>query len=147
MMRIFALLASLPLAYLLAQSANAFEVKTCEDANVGVAELVTPAAKFSRTFMDDKISVYEVDTVEPVCCSGGVAIVIPDVDDELGANKCLAVVGVASVQLDEAVATDESDKGVLLTIPTKQFNEGSDSVPGPPMKLRVNLEKGSVVAE
>jgi hypothetical protein len=137
MLRVFALLTGL----LLAHAANAFEVKSCDDANVGVSELVTPAAKFSRTFKDDKISVYEVDTVEPACCSGGIAIVIPDVDNELGGNKCLAVVGVASVQLDEA------DKGVLLTIPTKQFNEGSDSVPGPPLKLRVNLEKGSVVAE
>lgn len=57
------------------------------------------------------------------------------------------MVGVASIQLDEAVAADEADKGMLLTIPTKQFNEGSDSVPGPPLKLRVNLEKGSVIAE
>ncbi len=147
-MQIFALLAGplLP-CLLLAQAASAFEVKTCDDANVGVSELVTPAAKFSRTFKDDKISLYEVDTVEPVCCSGGIAIVIPDVEDVLGGNKCLAVVGAASVQLDEAVATDEAGKGVLLTIPTKQFNEASDSIPGPPMKLRVDLDKGSVVAE
>lgn len=143
MLRVSVLLTAL----LIAHAAHAFEVKACDDANVGVAELVAPAAKFSRTFKDDKISVYEVDTVEPVCCAGGVAIVIPDVEDVLGGNKCLAVVGAASVQLDEAVASDEADKGVLLTIPTKQFNEASDSIPGPPMKLRVNLEMGSVVAE
>jgi hypothetical protein len=88
-----------------------------------------------------------VDTVEPVCCAAGVAVVMPDVADELGGNKCLAVVGVASVQLDEATTEDDPAKGLLLTIPTRVFNEASDSAPGAPLKLRIDIDRGTMVAE
>jgi len=70
-----------------------------------------------------------------------------DIEDELGGNKCLAVVGVASVQLDEAATEDDPTKGLLITIPTRVFSEAADSAPGEPMKLRVNVEKGTLVAE
>ena len=106
-----------------------------------------PVGKNSRTYKDDKISVYVVDTVEPVCCAAGVAVVIPDIEDELGGNKGLAVVGVASVQLDEAATEDDPTKGLLITIPTRVFNEAADSAPGEPMKLRINVEKGTLVNE
>ncbi len=59
---------------------RALEVKSCEEAHVGLTTLIAPVAKNSRTYKDDKISVYAVDTVEPVCCAAGVAVVIPDVD-------------------------------------------------------------------
>ena len=39
-----------------------------------------PSRKNSRTYKDDKVSVYAIDMVEPVCCAAGVAVVIPDVD-------------------------------------------------------------------
>ena len=132
---------------LLAAPANALEVKTCDEAHVGLTELIAPVGKYSRTYKDDKVSVYVVDTVEPVCCAAGVAIVMPDVADELGGNKCLAVVGVASVQLDEATAEDDPAKGLLITIPTRVFNEASDSAPGAPLKLRINIDLGTLVAE
>jgi len=76
-----------------------------------------------------------------------VAVVIPDIADELGGNKCLAVVGVASVQLDEAVSQDDPAKGLLISIPTRVFNEASDSAPGEPIKLRVDVEKGTLNVE
>ncbi len=85
--------------------------------------------------------------VEPVCCAAGVAVVIPDVADELGGNKCLAVVGVASVQLDEAVSEDDPAKGLLISIPTRVFNEASNSAPGEPIKLRVDVDTGILVVE
>jgi hypothetical protein len=132
---------------LLAVPVQALELKSCEDANVTIAELVPPAAKRSRTFKDDKISIYEVDTVEPVCCAAGVAIVIPDIEDVLGGNKCVAVVGVASVELGEAAVQDDPDKGLLLSIPTRRFNEAADSAPGEPIKLRINVDKGTVTTE
>ena len=137
----------LPALLLLVEPAIAIEVKSCEDANVGLTELIPPVGKNSRTYKDDKISVYVVDTVEPACCAAGIAIVIPDIADELGGNKCLAVVGVASVQLDEVVTEDDPSKGLLITIPTRVFNEAADSAPGEPMRLRVNVEKGTLVAE
>jgi hypothetical protein len=132
---------------LVVEPAAAIEVKSCEDANVGLTELITPVGKNSRTYKDDKVSLYVIDMVEPVCCAAGVAIVIPDVEDELGGSKCLAVVGVASVQLDEAASEDDPAKGLLITIPTRVFNEAADSAPGAPMKLRVNVEKGTLILE
>ena len=132
---------------LLVDPATALEVKSCEDARVGLTELIPPVGRNSRTYKEDKVSVYVVDTVEPVCCAAGVAVVIPDIEDELGGNKCLAVVGVASVQLDEAVAEDDPTAGLLITIPIRVFNEAADSAPGAPLKLRVNIEKGTLIAE
>jgi hypothetical protein len=129
------------------QQASAIEIKTCDDANVGLTELIAPVASNSKTYKDGKISLYAVDTVEPVCCAAGVALVIPDVSDETGGNQCLAVVGVASVQLDETTAQDDAEKGLLLTIPTRVFNEAADSAPGAPLKLRVDVDKGTVAAE
>ena len=132
---------------LLVEPASALEVKSCEDANVGLTELIAPVGKNSRTYNDDKVSLYIIDMVEPVCCAAGVAVVIPDVEDELGGNKCLAVVGVASIQLDEAASEDDPAKGLLITIPTRVFNEAADSAPGAPIKLRVNVEKGTLGLE
>jgi hypothetical protein len=128
-------------------SASALELKSCDDANVGLTTLIAPIAKNSRSFKDDKVSLFAVDTVEPVCCAAGVAVVLPDVADELGGNQCLAVVGVASVQLDEATAEDDPAKGLLISIPTRVFSEAADSAPGEPIRLRVNVEKGTVAAE
>jgi hypothetical protein len=127
--------------------AAALEVKPCDEARVGLTELIAPVGKNSRTYKDDKVSVYVVDTVEPVCCAAGVAVVMPDVADELGGNKCLAVVGVASVQLDEAATEDDPAKGLLVTIPTRVFNETSDSAPGAPLKLRIDIDRGTLTAE
>lgn len=132
---------------LLAEPAAALEVKTCDEAHVSLTELIAPVGKNSRTYKDDKVGVYVVDTVEPVCCAAGVAVVMPDVADELGGNKCLAVVGVASVQLDEATTEDDPAKGLLVTIPTRVFNETSDSAPGAPLKLRINVDQGTLAAE
>ena len=137
----------LSVSALLVDPVTALELKSCEEANVGLTTLIAPVAKHSRTFKDDKISLFAVDTVEPVCCAAGVAVVIADVADELGGNKCLAVVGVASVQLDEAVSQDDPAKGVLISIPTRVFNEASDSAPGEPIKLRIDVDTGTVTVE
>lgn len=134
-------------ALLFFQQANALELKSCEEANVGLTALIPPVAKNSRTYKDDKVSVYVIDMVEPVCCAAGVAVVLPDVSDETGNNQCLAVIGVASVQLDEATSEDDPAKGLLLTIPTRVFNEAADSAPGAPLRLRINTDKGSVALE
>jgi hypothetical protein len=134
-------------AALWTQQAAALEIKSCDDAHVGLTELIAPVASNNKTYKDGKISLYAVDTVEPVCCAAGVALVIPDVSDETGGNQCLAVVGVASVQLDETTTEDDAQKGMLLTIPARVFNEAADSAPGAPLKLRVNVDKGTVAFE
>jgi hypothetical protein len=140
-------LASIASLFTLAAPLQALEVKTCEAANVGLTELIAPVAKNSRTYKDDKVSVYVIDMAEPVCCSAGVAVVLPDVSDETGGYQCIAVLGVASVQLDEAGTEDDPSKGLLLTIPTRVFNEAADSAPGDPMRVRINVDKGSVAIE
>jgi hypothetical protein len=122
---------------LLAVPASALEVKTCEEAGVGLTELIAPVGKNSRTYKDDKISLYVIDTAEPVCCAAGVAVVLPDP----------SVLGVASAQLDEAKTEDDPAKGLLVTIPTRVFNEAADSAPGDPMRLRINVDSGSVALE
>lgn len=132
---------------LVAGPAAALEVKSCDDANIGLTELIAPAGKNSHTYKDDKISVYAVDTVEPACCAAGVAVVMPDTADETGGNQCLAVVGVASVHLEDATTADDPVNGLLITIPTRVFSEAADSAPGEPIKLRVNAEKGTLALE
>ncbi len=127
--------------------AAALEVKSCEEAHVGLEDLIAPAAKHSRTFKDDSISIYSVDTVEPVCCAAGVAIVMPDVSDEAGGSKCVAIVGVASIQLDEATTEEDPAKGLLITIPTRVFSDAADSAPGDPMRIRIDAGKGSATLE
>ena len=52
-----------------------------------------------------------------------------------------------SVQLDEAASEDDPAKGLLITIPTRVFNEASDSAPGAPLKLRINVDQGTLAAE
>jgi hypothetical protein len=140
-------LAAVASLLLLGVPVHALEVKTCEAAHVGLTELIAPVSKNSRTYKDDKVSVYVIDMAEPVCCSAGVAVVLPDVSDETGGYQCIAVLGVASVQLDEAGTEDDPSKGLLLTIPTRVFNEAADSAPGDPMRVRINVDKGSVAIE
>jgi hypothetical protein len=144
MMRAIFILGS---ALVFVMPAGALELKSCDDANIGLTELIAPVGKNSRTYKDDKVSVYIIDTVEPVCCAAGVAVVVPDVGDETGGSQCYAAVGVASVQLDEATTADDPAKGMLVTIPTRVFNEAADSAPGEPMRLRINAEKGTVALE
>jgi hypothetical protein len=142
------LLVSVALTMLLGVGpAAALEVKSCDDANIGLTELIAPVGKNSHTYKEDKVSVYVVDTTEPACCAAGIAVVMPDVADETGGNQCLAVVGVASVQLEEATSADDPVKGLLITIPTRVFSEAADSAPGEPIKLRVNAEKGTLALE
>jgi hypothetical protein len=144
MIRAISILSSI---LLLAVPAKALELKTCDEANIGLTELIAPVGKNSRTYKDDKVSLYIIDTVEPVCCAAGVAVVVPDVSDETGGSQCFAVIGAASVQLDEAATEDDAAKGLLITIPTRVFNEAADSAPGEPLRLRINAEKGSVALE
>ena len=132
---------------LLAEPAIALEVKSCDEANIGLTELIPPVGKNSRTYKDDKISVYVVDTVEPVCCAAGVAVVIPDIEDELGAINALPSWASLRCSSTRPRREDDPTKGLLITIPTRVFNEAANSAPGEPMKLRVNVEKGTLVAE
>jgi hypothetical protein len=135
------------IALCLTNPAFALEVKSCEDANAGIAEIVQPAGNNSRSFSEDRVSLYAIDIVEPVCCAGGVAIVMPDTEDEVGANKCYAVVGVASVQLDKATAEQDTGKTLRISIPTRVFNGSEEATSGDPIKLRIDVERSQLELE
>jgi hypothetical protein len=72
--------------------ASAREIRPCEDVGVGIASLVLPVSQNSRTFYNNRVAVFAIDTIEPAAGSMGVAITLPDVDDvSFGSSKCLVI--------------------------------------------------------
>ena len=120
-------------------------VKPCDESGVDLRTLITPVAKNSLILYDGKVVVYNVDTIEPACCSGGIAVVLPDVKDELGGNACMASIGYTSIDVTKAKRSYDAAKGMLLELPT-QTGEGQ---PGPVVttKLRINLANSNVTLE
>lgn len=131
-----------------AQVAQALEVQSCRDAGVGLESLVLPVAKNTREFAQGKIQVYKVDQGEPVCCSVGVAVVIPDVDSELGDSKCVSVMGLGDVDVKNAAAKYDSARGLKITFATRKYNpETGGNDPAENLHLRVNLKRSTVQVE
>ena len=128
-------------------SAWAFEAKPCEDAGVGLASLVQPLARNHLVLYDGKVVVYNVDTIEPACCSGGVAVVVPDNDDPVGGSSCTAVIAIGSVDATKGKRSYDPSRGLLLTMPTRIFDGESGLKPGPDLKLRIDLKASKVTIE
>jgi hypothetical protein len=127
--------------------AMALEVKSCADAGLGIESIAGPVEKTHLSLYDGKVEAYTVDTVEPACCSSGVAIVVPAKDDPSGGSDCWAVVGLVSVDVRSAKRSYDQAKGLLLTMPARRSNQDGDAVDGPPLKLRINLGEASVSLE
>ena len=122
-------------------------VKPCDESGVDLRTLITPVAKNSIILYDGKVVVYNVDTIEPACCSSGIAVVLPDVKDESGGNACMASIGYTSIDVTKAKRSYDAAKGMLLELPTQtQTGEGQ---PGPVVttKLRINLANSNVTIE
>jgi len=98
------------------------EVKPCEAAGVDLRSLIGPVAKNSLVLYDGKVTLYNVDTIEPACCSGGIAVVLPDVKDELGGNACMASIGYTNIDVTKAKRSYDPAKGMLLELPTQTAN-------------------------
>ncbi len=130
-----------------AGAAVALSVKDCRDAGVGIESIVTPVEKSHIALYDGKVDAYKIDTVEPACCSSGVAVVLPAKDDPSGGSSCWAVIGLASVDVTSATRSYDKVKGLLLVLPAQRSNPNGDRVQGPPLKLRINLRAGSVSLE
>ena len=130
-----------------APAAFGFELKPCEDVGVGLTSLVTPLAKHHLLLYDGKVVVYNVDTIEPACCSGGVAVVMPDKDDPLGGSSCSAVVGIGSVDVTKAKRTYDPARGLLLDAQTQRYDGESGLKPGPQLKIRIDLNASRVSIE
>ena len=127
--------------------ALALEVQDCRDAGIGLESIAGPVEKAHLSLYDGKVDAYNVDTVEPACCSSGVAVVLPAKDDPSGGFECLAVVGLASVDVTAAKRSYDKAKGLLLVMPTRRGNADGEPVEGAPLKLRINLGEGTVTLE
>jgi hypothetical protein len=141
--------AVLALAMVLGSAASAFTVEPCASESgptIGINELVTPINNNSRSYYNNTVHTYKVDYLEPACCSYGVAIVLPDVQSEIGDSKCVAITGLSGVDVKNARSSYDSVRGLLLTFKTRVYN-GSGTDPGPDLKVRVNLTTSSVNIE
>jgi hypothetical protein len=131
-----------------ATEARAHDVRWCHDAGIGIATLVTPVAKNVRTFYNNLVQIYNVDTIEPAAASAGIAVVLPDVDSPLGGLKCLAITNFAKVDVMQAGATYDATKGLSVSIPTKVHDlENGRSKRGAPLNIVINLKDSSVAIQ
>lgn len=129
-------------------TAHAAEVRDCAAANVDLRSLVTPVSKHSRTFYKGKVSVFEINQVEPACCAAGIAFVLPDSDSETGDLKCIAVTGLYRTNLGSARTSYDPAKGLLLLLPVTVNERGVDAAPlASTLHLRLNLKTSTVVIE
>jgi hypothetical protein len=143
-MKIFALL----LTVLIGQDALALEVKECESNYIGINTIVWPLADNTRSFYNGQVQVYKVDYLEPACCSTGLAFVLPDVQSEIGDSKCVTVTGLSGVDVKNAKAAYNPNLGLLITFATRTYDhQNGGTLPGPLLKVRVNLKNSSVKIE
>ena len=127
--------------------AAALVVKDCREVGVGIESIARPVEKAHISLYEGKVDVYNIDTVEPACCSSGIAVVLPAKDDPSGGSNCWAVIGLASVDVGTAKRSYDQAKGLLLVMPTKRGDANGETVEGPPLKLRINLGAGTVSLE
>jgi hypothetical protein len=130
-----------------AAPALGFDAKTCEDAGVGLASIATPVAKNHFVLYEGQVTVYNIDQIEPACCSKGVAVVLPDREDPLGGSTCTAIVGIGSVDATRSKRSYDAARGVLLEMATQAFDADSRLRPGPAVKLRIDLGRSKVSIE
>ena len=120
------------------------QVKPCSETGVDLRPLLTPVAKNSISLYDGKVTVYNVDTIEPACCSSGIAVVLPDVKDELGGNACMALIGYTSIDVTKARRSYDAARGMLLELPTQTRTDEGQPGPQVTTKLRINLATSNV---
>jgi hypothetical protein len=96
---------------------------------------------------EGQVTVYNIDQIEPACCSKGIAVVLPDREDPLGGSACTAIVGFASADATKAKRSYDANRGVLLEMATQAFDADSRLRPGPALKLRIHLGRSKVSVE
>lgn len=92
------------LVLLFSFQAFSLEVRTCEEANVGIADLLDPTEKRNyRVFLKGDLTLYVVDQVEPTCCSIGLVVV--SYEPETDVPTCKVVMGLNNIDLRYASVT------------------------------------------
>jgi len=140
---------ALSLAAMMIATANAQaqEVRSCNDVSVGIETLVTPVANNVRTFYNNRIQIYNIDTIEPAAAPAGIVIVLPSSpeDDPIGGSKCLAIRGFSAINIKAARAAYDPAKGLSLSIPTRKFDPETDKFKsGPRLNISINLQRFEV---
>lgn len=134
-----------------AAPAGAVQVRDCDE-TANVLSIAEPWEKNTRAFYKGEVRVALLDTGgEPVCCSVHLMLLIPDKDDELGGRKCRIVsdkdsLGFAGIDVARLATSYDAKRGLLITFPYQLYVDGISSRKGV-ARVRVNLERGTVVAE
>jgi hypothetical protein len=140
---------TVPLAVLIiaTTTAEAHEIQSCYEASVGIETLVTPIANNVRSFYNDRVQIYNINTIEPAAAPAGIVIVLPSSpeDDPIGGSKCLAIRGFSAINIKTARAAYDPAKGLSLSIPTRKFDPETDKFkPGPRLNISINLQRFEV---
>ena len=141
-MIVFLLLASL------AHAEEPLKVEDCSARGIDLTNVISPPQENSRSFYNNKVSVFGVDVVEPVCCARGVAVILPDVQAETGGSKCFTVLGTYGIKVKSARSKYSEKQGLLIEVDATRYGpHDGQHVKAPPVKLRVNLKDSSVKLE
>lgn len=130
-----------------AARAEGHEVRPCQEVNVGIETLVTPVANNVRSFYNNRVQIYNIDTIEPAAAPAGIVIVLPSSpeDDPIGGSKCLAIRGFSAINIKAARAAYDPAKGLSLSIPTRKFDPETDKFKsGPRLNISINLQRFEV---
>src|ERR1700761_589573 len=90
--------------------ANASELGKCQDLGVDLSTLVQPVGQNERTYANNTIAVYNIDTEEPAAASAGLAIVFPDPKSET-ASLCFALINYEQIDINESTSSYDASKG------------------------------------
>ncbi len=123
---------------------------TCEEVGAGLWSIDTGEnGEGVRSFYNGQVTVIALNLVEPAAAPGGVAIVMPEPlnAEEPTGPECWAFVGYDRVDVAGARSDYDPAHGLILTFPTWRFDEErQDSVPAPPLRVRIDVGQGTVEA-
>lgn len=136
------------LIWAITTSAAPAKLVSCQKAKVDLTSLVGPIGETSRYFHNSEVAVYYIDQMEPVCCSAGVAITLPDVGaEQAGLLKCVAVLGYGGIEMKTARSSTDPVKGLLIEIDTREYTGLPGGKPGPTLRVRLNMKNSKVTLE
>ncbi|MBB5753533.1 hypothetical protein [Prosthecomicrobium pneumaticum] len=119
----------------------------CDDLHVGLTNVAAPVADNAVTVYDGLVTLYNIDMLEPACCSAGIAIVLPDPDDPLGGAQCRAIVGFTTVDVAAARRDYDPARGLRLDVPVRLMDEEGNMEPEEMLPVRIDLQAHTVTLE
>ena len=145
----FRLLLALAFAWPAAANAQTGGLMDCDDAG---ADLISLAADEHghgiRSFYQGQVTLFELNTEEPAAAPAGIAVVMPHapVENEPLYTACWAMVGYGRVDIAAARSSYDSSSGLTLIIPTMAYDADRNRyVAAPPIRLRINATRGTIV--